>query len=155
MDVQTSLTLTHFNVVHDTTPFLTFSPNFRNFSLKQLFLCPWNTLSVLLQSSACFIFRQPIRMEQTRESESSDDQGSMTSLLVLPESSSIHGDYLNTLSLLKHGTRTIHWLLACRADDVVNYQSHDCSNSKLPNSKIILPKTAARRESKHWGRLEL
>ena len=25
----------------------------------------------------------------------------------------IHGDYLSTLSSVKHGTRTIHWLLAC------------------------------------------
>ena len=31
----------------------------------------------------------------------------------------IHGNYLNTLSLLKHGARTRHWLLAHRIDAVL------------------------------------
>ena len=60
----------------------------------------------------------------------------------------IHGDYLSTLSFLKHGTKAIHWLLACGADDVSNHQSHNCSNSLLPNSKIILSEIAERSESK-------
>ncbi len=89
LDVQTSSTPMHFNVVYDTTPFLiglpvpwaemlttrppspwfqscfklTFSTNFWDFSLKQIFLCPWNTLSTLFQSSTCFIFRQSVRVE--------------------------------------------------------------------------------------------
>ncbi len=59
-----------------------------------------------------------------------------------------HGDYLNILYLFKHGTGTIHWLLACRADDAAKYQSHDCSNSPLPKSRIILSEIGDRNESK-------
>ena len=66
----------------------------------------------------------------------------------------IRGDYLYTLSLLKHGTCIIHWLLAREADDVVNYQSHGCSNSELPNTGIFISEIAVKRESKNWDRLE-
>ena len=61
-----------------------------------------------------------------------------------------HGDYLSTLSFLKNGTRTIHWLLACRIIEVVKYQSHDCCNSPPSNSRIIPSDIVGRSESKSW-----
>ncbi len=59
-------------------------------------------------------------------------------------------NYLNTLRLLKHGTRIKHWLLAYKVDDVINHQSRDYWNSELPNSGIINSEPAERRESKNW-----
>ena len=60
----------------------------------------------------------------------------------------IHGDFLNTLSSLKHGARTIGQLLAPRVCDVPKYQSEDCSNSPPLNSRNILSETAETSESK-------
>ncbi len=62
----------------------------------------------------------------------------------------IYGDYLNTLSSLKHRSRTIHWLLTYRIDDVPKYQSHGCSKTPPLKSRNILSEIAERSEWKSW-----
>ena len=56
-------------------------------------------------------------------------------------------NYLNTLHLLQHSSRIIHWLVACQVGDIINHQSRDNSNSQLPE----FPNHNVKQDSRRTG----